>query len=146
MKTLFLILFTFFSLRLSSQVTTLTSYKSETLFKEGNYIDSNFTQILNTESVFSSYGKITKVLDLDFGSALLIEDGNLINTLKIKSHELKNGVYFIVLDDTNIFTGEQLDTYQIIDTNNNFSYFYWFYSDVNESWLINEKIDKILIE
>ena len=80
MKTLFLILFTFFSLRLSSQVITLTSYKSETLFKEGNYIDSNFTQILNTESVFSSYGKITKVLDLDFGSALLIEDGNLINT------------------------------------------------------------------
>lgn len=146
MKNLFLILFTTFSLKLSSQVITLTSYESKTLFKEGNHIDSNFTQLLNTESVFNSYVKITKILDLDFGSALLIENGNLINTLKIKSHELKNGVYFIVLDDTNIFTGEPLDTYQIIDTNNNCSYFCWFYSDVNESWLINEKIDKILIE
>lgn len=146
MKNLFLILFIFLSQNFFTQVITITYYESQTYFKEGNYIDSSFTPLLKTESVFTDKVKITKVLNLNSNLALLVENGNLVNTLTIKSHEFKNGVYFIVLDDLNIFDGSQLDTYQIIDTNNNFSYFCWFYSDVNESWLINEIVDEIFIE
>lgn len=124
-----------------SQVITVTHDYSEIYSNKGDYTGFNFTNLLSNEPLFSlSDNKTKKVIDLNVDSLFVYYDENLISTLKIKKSTIKNGIYLIVLDEINIFTGNQLDTYQIIDLNNNKSYSCWFYFENNESWLINEKV------
>jgi hypothetical protein len=130
-----------------SQVITITYDYSETHSMVGEYAGFNFTPLLVNEPLFSvSDNKTKKIIDLNVNSLFVYYDENLINTLKIKKSTLKDGVYLIVLDEVNIFTGNQLDTYQIIDLNNNKSYSCWFYFESNESWLINEKVIEMSIK
>jgi hypothetical protein len=142
MKTLFLTsILVLISLMSFSQVITITYDYSETYSINGDYTGFNFTPLLVNEPLFFvSDNKTKKIIDLNVNSLFVYYDENLINTLKIKKSTLKDGVYLIVLDEVNIFTGNQLDTYQIIDLNNNKSYSCWFYFESNESWLINEKV------
>jgi hypothetical protein len=148
MKTLFLILFTIFSLKLSSQVITLTFDESETLFKEGNYVDLNIVQLLESDPLYFCYGGINtkKVFDLNKKVVLFYVNNEVNDTINIKNFDLKNGIYTIVLDDINFFTKNQLNTYQIIDTNKNKSYYCWYYFESDESWAISEKIINLNIK
>ena len=95
MKTLFLILFTIFSLKLSSQVITLTFDESETLFKEGNYVDLNIVQLLESDPLYFCYGGINtkKVFDLNKKVVLFYVNNEVNDTINIKNFDLKNGIY-----------------------------------------------------
>jgi hypothetical protein len=148
MKTLFLILFMVFSLNISSQVITLNFDESETLFKEGNYIDSNISLLLNGDPLYFCYGghKTKKIFDFNKKIALLYFNNEIIDTIKIKNFDLIDGVYTIELYDINFITKDQLNTYEIIDTNKNKSYYCWYYFETNESWGIVEKLINLNIE
>jgi len=122
-----------------SQIITITYDYSEAYSVNGKY--DNFELILTNKPLFSvSDNKTKKIINLNIDTMFVYYDDNLINTFKINKKTLKDNVYCIMLDDINIFTGSHLDTYQIIDLNNNKSHIYWFYLETNESWLISENI------
>lgn len=148
MKNLFLILFTIFSFSISSQVITLNYDESETLMKEGNYIDSNISLLLNSDPIYFCYGGLNtkKVFDLNQKLTLVYYNDDIVDTIKVKKFNFKNGIYTIVLDDINFLTKNQLDTYQIIDINKNKSYYCWYYFETNESWGMSEKVINLNIE
>lgn len=148
MKNLFLIFSLIFSLSISSQVITLNYDESETLMKEGNYIDSNISLLLNSDPIYFCYGGLNtkKVFDLNQKLTLVYYNDDIVDTIKVKKFNFKNGVYTIVLDDINFLTKNQLDTYQIIDINKNKSYYCWYYFETNESWGMSEKVINLNIE
>jgi len=148
MKNLFLTsILVLFSLISFSQVITITYDYSETHSMDGDYTGFNFTSLLVSEPLFSvSDNKTKKIINLNIDTMFVYYDENLINKFKIKKKILKDKLYKIVLDDINIFTGNQLDVYQIIDLNNSKSYSFWFYLETNESWLINEKVNGLSIK
>lgn len=146
MKTI-LTLFLLLTTTTFSQLIRISYDVSQTHFKFGNHVDSGFVELLETETLFINNGsEMVKVLDLNKKTAIIYENDNVVGNLKIKDYRFEDGVYFITLDDINILNGEQLDTYQIIDTKNRLSSFCWYYSEFDESWLISENIKFINIE
>jgi hypothetical protein len=139
MKTLITLILTFISFLSFSQVITVTWNRTKAFNFHGDNARIPEFASAGTQ-LFDVGGNGKKELDLVKMESRFYEDNILKNTLKIKSyHKTSQNRIEIILCDYDLRTGLPFDTYQIIDTKTNTSYYSWYYGGKDDiTWVYIE--------
>jgi hypothetical protein len=80
-----------------------------------------------------------KIVNLTKMETNYYQDGNFVKSYKIESWKQKNGVFYITYIESDVRNGNELITTQIIDINQNLSYYCWYWDgDVNKTVVVKE--------
>lgn len=145
MKKILAIVFFISTSNLFGQTIELTYQIVNGYNKTGNYLGNKIKTLLQTEPIIQNGSLAKKVINLDSMICYMYENDILINKLEIKSLKKEGKSILIVIKDKNIFDSDDLETFQLIDLDKKNSYYFWYYSSSDETWLFEEVTNSITI-
>lgn len=146
MKTLILVFAILISSFSFTQVITVSYTKTKVFNSVGDHTSTDHLSLAKSKPIYDVGGSTClKVIDLNDNMFYFYENQILTFSAKIKSYEKNKNTYKILIDDTNIFTGLPLVTYQYIDVSKNESFYGWYYDFTDTTWLNMEYDNKITV-